>query len=440
MINIKEKVKSKIKNPLVNRVFSAILFGAGGAIISKALLMFFNIIVARLISQTDYGVYSLINNTVQTFTIFATAGLGAALSRYVALHREKNKEQTGILVTTLLIFNVMIAFIVSIIMFVFAEKISLLISEKVNISNYLKITSLTIFFTSIATTLQSTLQGFEKFNKVALYQLVSNLILITIGSFLVCKFKLTGAIIALLVLNFSLLILFLFSVINILKNKTIKMKFKLDDTVKEGIKNAAIPAFLATIFVVPLLWVTNSYFIKAHGYDEFAAFSACLQWFVILNYIPQQLGQVKPIYTQLFDENKLKDFKNIAFKMILYSFLYSLFVAIVLGIGSSLILKMYGKNYLGYKLPFIIMLISSVVFSVQSQFGSIFFAIGKMWLNFILNAIWAIMFIFIFMLINSKGVIGYTLTYLISYALYTLVSVICFYNILKKKKESMKLG
>lgn len=67
-----KKTITKVKNEeLLSRVIKAIGFGAGGAIISKGLLMLFNIIVARILSEQEYGAYSLINNTVQTFIVFA---------------------------------------------------------------------------------------------------------------------------------------------------------------------------------------------------------------------------------------------------------------------------------------------------------------------------------------------------------------------------------
>ena len=47
------------------RFFNAILFGIGGTIISKAFLMLFNVIAARILGETKYGIYSLINNTAE---------------------------------------------------------------------------------------------------------------------------------------------------------------------------------------------------------------------------------------------------------------------------------------------------------------------------------------------------------------------------------------
>ncbi|MBR0431273.1 oligosaccharide flippase family protein [Candidatus Saccharibacteria bacterium] len=423
-------------NTLVQRVLRAIIFGAGGAIVAKGILIIFNIILARILNTTEYGVYSIVNNTVQTFTIFAGAGLGSTLSRYVALYRNKDKKLAGIIIKTLLVFNVFISIAVSLVMFFAASWISALISEEVDISNYLRITSLTIFFTSVALILQGTLQGFEKYNKIATYQLVSSVAMLVIGVIIAYHFKTVGAIIALLIQNLLMAILFFMVLKNVLIKKRIKLKFCINGTVKEAIRNVAIPALLSSIFVVPIVWVTNSIFTKSNSYEEFAAFSVCLQWFTILNYIPQQLGQVRPIYTQLFDENKMVEFKKISYKMILFSALFTFIMSTLLGIFSGLLLKMYGDYYTDYSLPFIVMLIAAVMYSIQSQFGSIFYAIGRIWLSFILNVVWAIIFIVCFFILQENGAIGYALAYLISYLLYSAISFIFFRITVKRKKLS----
>ena len=82
-------------------------------------------------------------------------------------------------------------------------------------------------------------------------------------------------------------------------------------------------------------------------------------------------------------------------------------------------------------MPFIIMLLSSIFYAIQSQYGSIFQAIGKIWMCLGLNFIWAIIFIISFCVLFQYGALGYTLTYIISYLIYAIISFISFRNIVK---------
>lgn len=336
-----EIINKIVNSEIRKRFFYAILFGIGGAVVSKAFLMIFNMIVSRLLGETQYGIYSLINNTVQTFTVFAGAGIGVTLTRYVALYRDKDKEMAGIVIKTLTIFNIVLSVIIGVLVFVFAKDISNLINENVDITMYIKITSGTIFFTSVASILQSTLQGFEEYKKISIAQMISNVVMILVGVFTTKIYGVAGSIISLMILQIVTSIFFIVSIKNIMTKKNIKLKFEINETIREAIKKVAIPAFGASIFVVPLLWVTNSMFTKQNGYEEFAAFSVCLQWFTILNYLPQQLGQVKPIYTQLYDDKKIKELKKVVNKMMLFSIGFAIIVAVILMFGSSIILSIY---------------------------------------------------------------------------------------------------
>ena len=149
-------------------------------------------------------------------------------------------------------------------------------------------------------------------------------------------------------------------------------------------------------------------------------------------------GQVKPIYTQLYAEGNIVEFKKVIKKMILISTGFSIIAAVVLMFGSNILLKMYGDFYLNFVLSFNIMLVASIFFALQSQYGSIFQAIGKIWTCFYLNIVWSVIFLVSFILLSKTGVIGYTITYLISYLIYTVISIIVFYktiNNIKTDKE-----
>lgn len=436
IIEKKNIIIKKIKeNNLIKRILQALIFGLGGTVISKALLMLFNIIVARILGENQYGIYSIVNNTLQTFTVFAGAGIGVTLNRYVALYRDKDKKMAGILMKTLILVNAILSAMISILVFVLSKNISDLISKQINIAIYIKITSLTIFFTSISLILQSALQGFEEYRKIAIIQIVSNIITLIIGIVITKIFGIAGTIVAMLLLQITSTILFAIIIRKIIIQREIKLQIKINNTVKEAIKKVAIPAFLSSVFVVPLLWITNFIFTQRNGYNEFAAFSVCLQWFTILNYLPEQLGQVRPIYTQLYADKKIEELNKTIKNMILMSTGFAIIVSVLLMMGSKLILKTYGDFYTPYMIPFIIMLITSVFYCIQSQYGSFFQAIGKIWLCLILNLVWAISFIICFIFLHEKGVLGYTLTYIISYVIYSIISSVTFCNVMRKSKE-----
>lgn len=406
--------------------------GVGGAVVSKFLLTLFNILLARVLTVEAYGAYSLINNTVQTFTVFAGAGIGVTLTRYIALYREKNTKNAGILLGTLMIINIFISLIISILVFIFADKIAILLKSEIEINNLLRITAGTIFFTAVVAILQGALQGFESYKDIAIIQVVANFLNILLGVILAKYFGIIGAIYSLLILQIFMLVLMINNLTKNIKKNKIKVIIRFNEEVKEAIVKVTIPSFLATVFVLPIMWITNFYFSSNIGLEEFAAFSVCLQWFNIVNYIPQQLGQLKPIYTQLYDEKKYSELKKYNNKIISITILFSICCSFFLFMIRNLILKSYGDYYISCNETFIIMLITTIIFAIQSQYGSVFQAIGKSWLCFALNVIWAISYLISFFILYRIGIVGYAYTYLISYTVYAIISTLAFYIIIRK--------
>ena len=84
------------------------------------------------------------------------------------------------------------------------------------------------------------------------------------------------------------------------------------------------------------------------------------------------------------------------------------------------------------------MLLSSIFYAIQSQYGSIFQAIGKIWMCLGLNVVWAIIFIVSFCVLFQYGALGYALTYLISYFIYAIISFISFKNIIKTNVKKVE--
>lgn len=428
-----EKIKNYLNNnQIVKRILNGIVMGVGGAVVSKVLLTIFNILLARILTVEAYGAYSLINNTVQTFTVFAGAGIGVTLTRYIALYREKDIKQTGILLGTLMVINIIISLIISIFVFIFADKIAVLLKSEIEINNLLRITAGTIFFTAVVAILQGALQGFESYKNIATIQVIANFLNILLGVILARYFGIVGAIYSLLILQVFMFIMMVNNLAKNIKKNDIKLNIIFNKEVKQAILQVTIPSFLATVFVLPIMWITNFYFSSNIGLEEFAAFSVCLQWFNIVNYIPQQLGQLKPIYTQLYDEKKYSELKKYNNKIISITIIFSICCSLFLFIIRNFILKSYGDYYTSCNETFIIMLITTVIFAIQSQYGSVFQAIGKSWLCFTLNVIWALSYLISFFVLYKIGIVGYAYTYLISYSIYAITSTIAFYIIMKK--------
>ena len=119
--------------------------------------------------------------------------------------------------------------------------------------------------------------------------------------------------------------------------------------------------------------------------------------------------------------------KNLKINIYLSSLLVIVFVAL-----SPVIIKLYGYKYDDSLYPLIIMFITTAFISINNVLGQAIASKDRMWLGFIVNLIWGIVFIgltFLFVRFYHWGALGLSFAYLISYIVH---SVIQFFIIKKQ--------
>jgi len=414
------------------RVSKAIIFGVGGAVSSRVLMMLTTVVVARVLSKDLYGKYSLINSTVQLFVLFAGMGIGATLNRYTALYYKSDKKKVGQIITTLYIFTILLSLALSVTLFIISKSISLWTTNNIELTGYFRLTAGTVFFTAISSIEQSILQGMEKYKTNAKIQIITCMISLIFSSIFVFLLNLKGSIIALLLTQILNFVLLRKAVKKELEINNIQLEICFNNEIKDAILHFTIPSFISSIFVLPVTWLNNMLLVKYSGFSEMAIFSIALQWFTILTYIPNQLGQVRPIYTDYYARNKKSELKNIIYKLTGYSTGLVVIISLGILIFGRYILLMYGSSYVNNYLIFAIMILTSVIVASQSQVGALIQASGKMWLGFFLNIIWAFILYISFYFMRDLGSLGYAIAYSISYAVHTINSFIVLFVILRR--------
>ncbi|WP_293729475.1 oligosaccharide flippase family protein [uncultured Phascolarctobacterium sp.] len=401
---------------VIKRCFDAIFYGVGGAIGSRILMVLANIIVSRILGVENFGQYSFINNTVNLFITFSGLGLSATLVRYISANKD-NKIIQGIYIKTLGGFCIALSFVFSAFLFILSSYISYYVCETNELSSYFRIVSVSIFFASMANIEQSIMIGFEQFKVSSLIQIIRCSLFLLLSLIMTLKWKLMGAIYA---MSFTYILLYFISLMintSYYKKEKIILKYSWDEDIKKSIINFSIPSFGSSIFVVPVNWVCNAMLTNSCGFMEIAYFTIAQQWMTYITYIPSQMGQLRPIYTDLLINKQINKLKRITIKTTLITTGIALVVALVLSAFSDLILNLYGKGYLEGKATFIVMLFTAVLYTMQVQTGFIIQAAGKMWLGFLINGIWGISLLLFFKMFIAYNSLGYSIAYLNSYIL-----------------------
>lgn len=434
MNRLNKRMRGLLNTELSRRVFRAVAFGVGGSVLSRVFMMLANMLASRILGKSLYGQFSLINSTVLTFITFSSVGINSTITRYVTLNRD-NQKTVGKSIGSLGTLSIGLSIVISVALFFSAEYISLWVAESKELVSYFQLTSLAVLFAALASVLQGILVGLERFKDNARVQVYGNMVFLAGVLLLSSSFGVVGAILSLVLCYFYQLVHYLLINIRLLAQLGITIQVRLDEELVRILGSYTLPSYLAGISVTPAIWYTNSLLTKTAGYANFAVFSIAHTWMHILVFIPSQLGQMKPIYTDLYKQGKHRELFSMLNKTTLVSSLVIVPFVLFGILFSDWILLLYGiRDPLGNTV-FTLMLVTSIVINSQSQIGFLFQAIGKMWLGFLVNIVWVFVFILSYHLMIDKGSEGLALAYLISYANHTLLSYVVLMMIRMRSKQ-----
>lgn len=411
------------KSDLRKRLFQGISWSFIGTVLGKVAQLVAFILVARILGKDDYGKIGIIRSTITMFMLFSTMGMSATATRYISLYRNSHPNKVlqiyGFTQKITLIFGISIA----VILFLFSNYIATYSLQDIGLSPALKIGAASLLFLSLTATQTGVLNGFEKFKSIGIQAIINGafqIVFIVVGTYI---WGIYGTIAGL-----ALASLFLWGQLKRVIRPIIQ-KIKQTDYSQENADLKSIflkfslPSLLASVTVIPVVWWAKTLLIRHSGYGEMAVFDVSEQWYYIILFIPNSLSSIiLPLLTNTSVEGSKYQYN----KLIKVNLLINIGISLVLGLGigvfSPFINHLYGKGFTNY-LPFIIMLITSVVCAANNVLGQVITSKGKMWLGFGLNSLWAIWLILFSLLFITKmnlGALGLAYAMLISYFLHSI--------------------
>jgi len=185
--------KSADLNYSINKVAKGTVIVFFGIIMGMILALIGRVLFARYFSPSEYGIFSLGIILLNIFTIIGSLGLQGGVTRQIAYNYGKNQiNKVKSIIIWSLVFGSIISIIISLILFLSADFISLQIFNITGLSLPLKIISFTIPFYVILLILMSLFRGlkqvkeriiFNDFIKNLLFPLFLIVIILISGSF-----------------------------------------------------------------------------------------------------------------------------------------------------------------------------------------------------------------------------------------------------------------
>jgi len=134
-----------------------------GLAISSVISALGVIIVARLLSPSEYGIVAVAIIVPNFLTLFRDWGVNSAVIKFTAEHKALNKKaDIKTVVTAGLTFELLLGILLSVISFLASDFLAIYVFHRPDIAPLIQIASFNIFGTAMLTAAQSAFTGYEK--------------------------------------------------------------------------------------------------------------------------------------------------------------------------------------------------------------------------------------------------------------------------------------
>lgn len=366
-----------------NKAIKTIAKGAGyvfvGMVISKFLSYLYRMVVARIGTQ-EYGVLSLGLAIVGILSFIPLLGLDQGVLRYVSYYLgKKDHDKVRSTIKTSLMVSLPFSIIISALVFIFSEQISLYLFKNMALIPVLRILVVSIPFLIAGNIFLSVIRAFKNAKYFALIKNINeNLVkLILTLILLIFGLKVMGAAIAYLIAIASTAIISFY----IVKKKMlttivskIESYFKVKNKVFriKGLLSYSFPLMIYALILQIIVWTDILMIGFFRTESEVGIYNAALPTATLMSIIPQGIIVLfLPVMTGLLAKHELFSFKKTFKTTTNWIFVSNLPIFIIVVIFSKQILRiLFGSNYIPGYLPLIILIPSYFVyhlFTTSSQ-------------------------------------------------------------------------
>ena len=424
----------KYINSELKKGFLSTVFWSG---LSKALTVLTTFYCSNTLTQSEFGEYSFINNTLNTIVVICAVHFSSLVVKFTA--ESKYSVNSIKKLYFLLLFTIVLSLVLGFILLLSPTKfLQSFVGEDNNVVFYIRVIGLLLPIFILQPLISGIFRGIKEFNIVGKYELISSIlfiILVVIGNILA---GLKGCIISLLIYYFLYSIIGLIFVL--IYRKKVSNLIIVDEIMsqKKSAFKIIIPVFVMSFIDTPILWYAQTEIIKKDSFEALAGLSVILQIRNIIQILPTYFYQAFiPIISTLRISNTIdyfKKFKKASFLLILF---HLLLFPIFLLFGKD-ILSLFSSSYVEYYNSYIIsFLILSII--LQSVLFKIHLTIYEhqriIMLMIILSSIFFIIS-FKFFINNSINAIN---SYLYSQGIQYLVQITITLLIFLKDKKNVKV-
>ncbi len=413
------KLKNKFySNQLVNDSVWAIV----GSLVLRGSGLVVGIFVANMLGAYDYGSYGALKNFVLSSSILSTLGLGYIATKFIA----ENKNDPSALNRIISICNQVSftgALLIALLILFASDYVAERMFKDIELSNAVKLCAVWLFLNALTTVQQSYLYGFGRFLQLARINSVIGILTFVITVAFTKIYGLLGSLIALVVIQF----------INFVCNywEIRKIKSEIKTLPPTGLRNISLlelskqflPVTVNELVFAFFAWLSTYLLLHLSSYAELGIYSAAMQWFMVIIYIPGVLRNV--VLSALSSDSVNRDL--VVRRMLFVNIISSTAISLIVILCTSFFIKAYGEEFNTMKPVLIILSLTAIINSVANVYVQALLSSSYIWIVAIFRLVYdgltSLLFVGLYSLHFWKGAFTMSLSLMIATFFYT---VLCY--------------
>lgn len=336
-MNLLKRIK---QSPLIEGFITTIL-GSGGA---RIILAFTTIIVARNLTQSEFGQYSFVRGTLEMILCVCALNFSSLSTKFTseARHSDKALHQLGLLFA----FSCAICCILGVLLIFLPEKILLHIfinSKIVTIFRWFGLL-LPLFF--LAPLIEGIFRGLLKFQFIGIAQTVTAALFFTAAYIGVLFEGLNGALYAIVFYYIIRSIIYIYPLLRKDDLRRITNRFKGCRKEKSVIVKMVLPMFLLSFVEAPAFWLAQLALTNAGGFESVASMTVVMQVRNVILIIPGYfIGTFMAFACNLNAQKEYSAYYNKFDRIIKLLFIGSTLALVALILCGKWVLTIFGSEY-----------------------------------------------------------------------------------------------
>jgi len=381
-----------------------------------------SIVVARLLGATQLGILALLGGVISVMSLFAACGIGGAAVKYIAEYEAKDRSKLAPLISTVMSLICVTAGISALILTFIASPVGNALYNEPQMVGMLIIASIPLFLNAFAQPFSAILTGFQKIRELSVRNIVATFLTVPAALALIFIWGLWGAVIAMVVSAFISLGVYIRIVGRILKERSIRMHFKIDRGEAKRLFHYALPLTLTGLVVSPISWLVLTILQQYSGFTAVGIYSVASGLSASLLLIPTAISTpMIPLISELETVDKER-MQALSSKVLHMTFVFFLPVTMLLALFSPIAISiLYGDAYLSASRVLYFLCIGTFLVAFDNVIVCVLMGTGRIWVGFMLNV--TAMFTIVactLILVPSMSEVGLGIASLISYVVYTI--------------------